>query len=83
MAMLFNEGFRYEGYVDVFDAGPCVACARDDIATIRRSRRVETADAGSINVPHLVARGALQDFVCTRIAPGEGQDLKGALISPW
>ena len=83
MAMLFNEGFRYEGYVDVFDAGPCVACARDDIATIRRSRRVETADAGSINVPHLMARGALQDFVCTRIAPGEGQDLKGALISPW
>ena len=25
-AMLEQEGFRYEGYVDIFDAGPTVEC---------------------------------------------------------
>lgn len=38
MAMLSAEGFRYEGYVDVFDAGPQVHCQRDEIATVRQSR---------------------------------------------
>ena len=29
--MLEQEGFRYEGYVDIFDAGPTVECFRDNI----------------------------------------------------
>jgi arginine N-succinyltransferase len=36
-AMLEQEGFRYEGYVDIFDAGPTVECARDNIDAVRRS----------------------------------------------
>jgi arginine N-succinyltransferase len=35
--MLEQEGFRYEGYVDIFDAGPTFECFRDDIRAIRRS----------------------------------------------
>ena len=35
--MLEQEGFRYEGYVDIFDAGPTVECRRDDIDAGRRS----------------------------------------------
>jgi arginine N-succinyltransferase len=35
--MLEQEGFRYEGYVDIFDAGPTVECARANIDAVRRS----------------------------------------------
>jgi arginine N-succinyltransferase len=35
--MLEQEGFRYEGYVDIFDAGPTVECFRDNIDAVRRS----------------------------------------------
>ncbi len=37
-AMLEQEGFRYEGYVDIFDAGPTVECFRDNIHAVRGSR---------------------------------------------
>ena len=37
-AMLEQEGFRYEGYVDIFDAGPTVECFRDNIHAVRASR---------------------------------------------
>ena len=37
-AMLEQEGFRYEGYVDIFDGGPTVECFRDDIHAVRASR---------------------------------------------
>ena len=36
-SMLEQEGFRYEGYVDIFDAGPTLECFRDDIRAVRRS----------------------------------------------
>lgn len=35
---LENEGFAFNGMVDIFDAGPCVACERDQIRTVRESR---------------------------------------------
>ena len=35
--MLEQEGFQYEGYVDIFDAGPTVECFRDSIDAVRRS----------------------------------------------
>lgn len=33
--MLEKEGFRYDGYVDVFDAGPVVHCRREHIQSVR------------------------------------------------
>ncbi len=36
-AMLEQEGFHYEGYVDIFDAGPTVECVRDNIHAVRQS----------------------------------------------
>lgn len=39
-ALLLKEGFRENGLVDVFDAGPTVTCRRDDIRTVRDSRRL-------------------------------------------
>ena len=37
-AMLEQEGFRYEGYVDIFDAGPTLECFRDNIHAVRQSQ---------------------------------------------
>ena len=49
-AMLEQEGFRYEGYVDIFDAGPTVECFRDNIHAVRRSRvlPVEVGDGDPV-----------------------------------
>ena len=38
VAMLEAEGFRYEGYVDIFDAGPTVQAYCSDIRAVRDSR---------------------------------------------
>ncbi len=71
LALLESEGFRKTGLVDVFDAGPTVACRRDDLRTIRDSvvRKVRispTVDA----TPKLVAVNDLGRFRATR-APVE------------
>jgi arginine N-succinyltransferase len=38
--MLENEGFRYEGYIDIFDGGPTMTAPTDEIRTIRDSREL-------------------------------------------
>jgi arginine N-succinyltransferase len=37
------EGFTNSGMVDIFDAGPVVSCARDEIRSIKQSRRAKIA----------------------------------------
>jgi len=65
---LEDEGFTFTGMVDIFDAGPCVGCQRDDIRTMRDSRvavvrRIETETiAGQV---HLIASRAGSFRVCT------------------
>jgi arginine N-succinyltransferase len=39
MQMLESEGFSYQGYVDVFDAGPTVQAERERIRTVRKSKQ--------------------------------------------
>jgi arginine N-succinyltransferase len=34
------EGFKFNGMVDIFDAGPVLECACDQVRTIRQSRRM-------------------------------------------
>lgn len=38
--ILEREGFRYQGYVDIFDAGPTLESRIDDIHTLANSRRL-------------------------------------------
>ncbi len=38
LKMLEREGFQFEGYVDIFDAGPTVQAYRDQITTVRESQ---------------------------------------------
>ena len=40
LRLLEREGFRYRGYVDIFDAGPTVECEREQINAVRDSIRV-------------------------------------------
>ena len=44
-AMLEQEGFRYEGYVDIFDAGPTLECFRDNVHAVRASRLLPVSSA--------------------------------------
>ena len=68
--MLEQEGFRYEGYVDIFDAGPTVECFRDDIHAVRQSQVLPVTleeedpvpDSLTDDVLWLVANRSLQDF---------------------
>jgi arginine N-succinyltransferase len=69
-AMLEQEGFRYEGYVDIFDAGPTVECYRDNIHALRQSRLLPVhlgehdpvPDNVSQEVAWLVANRRFQDW---------------------
>ena len=60
--MLERENFRYQGLIDLFDAGPTMACPRDDILTVREAKRlrvqigaVETEEVGLVTA-HEIAR---------------------------
>jgi arginine N-succinyltransferase len=45
------EGFKFCDKVDIFDAGPCICCPRDEIRTVRESRVAEIADVTDIEPP--------------------------------
>jgi arginine N-succinyltransferase len=69
-AMLESEGFRYEGYVDIFDAGPTLECFRDDIRAVRQSQTLPVAIDEENPVPDslpdeviwLVSNRSFEDF---------------------
>ncbi len=59
MKTLQGEGFTFNGMVDIFDGGPCIACQRDDIRTVRQSRIAPVAgivDLPAARATHIVAR---------------------------
>lgn len=64
MAMLMEEGFRYESYVDVFDAGPQVIAPRDRIRTVAESRTalIAIGDPGSGAPETIIANSRLDGF---------------------
>ncbi|TKB48040.1 arginine N-succinyltransferase [Ferrimonas sediminicola] len=40
LRLLQSQGFRCQGYVDIFDAGPTVECQREEIKAVRESARL-------------------------------------------
>jgi arginine N-succinyltransferase len=76
-AMLEQEGFRYEGYVDIFDAGPTLECHRDDIHAARQSRVLPVTlgeadpvpDSLTDDIHWLVCNRSFADFRAT-VVPG-------------
>ncbi|WP_432720366.1 arginine N-succinyltransferase [Jeongeupia wiesaeckerbachi] len=65
--LLEDEGFRYQGYIDIFDAGPTLECSRTDIRAIRHSacfQALAISGAPKGGVPWLVSNRKLGDFRC-------------------
>ncbi|WP_269531895.1 arginine N-succinyltransferase [Chitinimonas sp. BJYL2] len=63
LAMLEGEGFRYNAYVDIFDAGPTVECALEDIRAVRESRVMTAVSADETSGRNwLVCNRRLSDF---------------------
>lgn len=69
MRLLMREGFRFEGYVDVFDAGPTLQVQRDQIRAVQNSRRctveniVESVDSEQ---QYMISTTTLDTFAICR-----------------
>ncbi|MGE0829207.1 MAG: arginine N-succinyltransferase [Hyphomonadaceae bacterium] len=63
------EGFRYDHVVDIFEGGPLVSAARDNIRTKREARRMKIKANAAPSAPRaaLIATGAFQDFRCVSV----------------
>lgn len=67
MALLESEGFRPNGLVDIFDAGPTVTCPRDHIRTVRDARRLTVRIAEvDAELPALISTDAVGGFRAVR-----------------
>lgn len=81
--MLEQEGFQYQGYIDIFDAGPTLCSRVKDIRTIRRSRYckvlIGTPQPGERQ--YLISNTSRQEFRCTQ-APLHISDHGCAILSP-
>ena len=63
MRMLENEGFRYEGYVDIFDGGPSMVARTDDVESVKNSSARNLVDADLQEGERaILATGHLQTF---------------------
>ncbi|MCH2547281.1 MAG: arginine N-succinyltransferase [Alphaproteobacteria bacterium] len=69
MRLLQREGFRYEGYIDVFDAGPTLQAEVSKVRAVQTSRRCEIekiVDSLDASTYHMISTTDLENFaVCT------------------
>ncbi len=75
MRMLEDEGFAYEGFIDIFDGGPTMTARTDRVKSIAgaRAARFAGADAAA-DQPVLAATGRLAEFRCCYALAAEGAD---------
>lgn len=76
MRMLENEGFRAEGYIDIFDGGPTMVAPTDWVTSVRESTSAKvTAMDITEGEKAILATGKLADFrACygARMLDGDG-----------
>ncbi len=62
--LLEAEGFRYDGYVDIFDAGPTMAAPRDQIRTVKDSHVLTALEQTDNKPTHraLMSNEQIKDF---------------------
>ncbi|HXG81156.1 MAG TPA: arginine N-succinyltransferase [Sphingomicrobium sp.] len=64
MKMLENEGFDWDGYIDIFDGGPTVTARTDKIKTVVESEWFNVAGTNGGGGPTMMlAAGVRHDFV--------------------
>ncbi len=73
-AMLLEEGFRDEGYVDIFDGGPTLVADIDQVRTICSSRPAVFAGEQAGSAPALIAAGVGREFRLVRGFTSAGAD---------
>lgn len=81
MEMLKKEGFRHQGYVDVFDAGPTMQVSRTLIKSVAESRKLPVAGIGKVDSrqQYIIANTTLSNFRMVRDFLEE--DAKGVKIT--
>src|SRR5690606_21750267 len=79
LAMLKAEGFSYQGYVDIFDAGPAIEVETDKIRAVRDSQTLVLAigTPGEDSVPYLIHNRKREDC---RIAAASARAASGTLV---
>jgi arginine N-succinyltransferase len=77
--MLERECFKWDGYVDIFDGGPTVTSATDNIRTVEEAREVKvSATAAEGGQTMLLATGRLHEF---RACYAEVQDNEDGTVA--
>ncbi|MBW3141035.1 arginine N-succinyltransferase [Ferrimonas balearica] len=67
LALLEAEGFRCRGYVDIFDAGPTVECARDQIRSVQASQQLSVVVEEIIEGDeYIICNGRMPDYRALR-----------------
>jgi arginine N-succinyltransferase len=79
LTMLKSEGFRYQGYVDIFDGGPALECETDRIRAVRDSRLAVLAvgTPGDDAVDYLIHNRKREDC---RVTVGPARMAAGSLV---
>jgi arginine N-succinyltransferase len=77
--MLKSEGFSYQGYVDIFDAGPAVECETRKIRAVHDSQALVLAigTPGDDATPFLIHNRKREEC---RITVGPGRFAAGTLV---
>lgn len=79
--LLEMEGFRYQGYIDVFDGGPTMQAELGQIRTVRKSKLATITAIKAIenNKKYMIANTGLADFSIALAELEEDED--GVVIS--
>ena len=79
LAMLKGEGFSYQGYVDIFDAGPAIEVETDKIRAVRDSQTLVLAvgTPGDDAIPYLIHNRKREDC---RITAAPARAAAGTLV---
>jgi arginine N-succinyltransferase len=68
MRMLENEGFAWENYVDIFDAGPTLTVRTDQVKSIREARDakiISIQNSDNSGTQCLISAGHMKNWRCT------------------
>ena len=84
MQLLLDEGFRFEGYVDIFDGGPTLFADIDHLVAVKESMasKVVRIDRGDPGENQLICAGEGPKFRCAKGSyqrTGQGIEISSVL----
>jgi len=82
--MLERQGFRYTGYVDIFDGGPTLVAEKAQIHVVshhRRDKIVAISELPEECTKYMVSNGNFAEFRCT-VGRAQASDAGGVVITP-